>query len=71
MSHLIYLIFRCDFDVMENLNFMGSFWDLNKPESAKACSAGWASGRGEETKALFGCARNLAHTLPEKRISHA
>jgi len=28
MSHLLYLMFRCDFDVMESLIFVG-FWDLN------------------------------------------
>ena len=33
MSHLLYLMFRCDFDVMENLDFVGGFWDLNTPRS--------------------------------------
>ena len=25
MDHLLYLIFRCDFDVMESLDFVGVF----------------------------------------------
>ena len=29
MSHLLYLMFRCDFDVIEILEFL---WDLNTPE---------------------------------------
>ena len=29
MDHLLHLMFRCDGDVMENLVFCGSFWDLN------------------------------------------
>ena len=31
MDHLLYLMFRCDFDVMESLDFVGGFWDLNTP----------------------------------------
>ena len=30
MGHLLYLIFRCDFDVMKSLDFWG-FLDLNTP----------------------------------------
>ena len=29
MRHLLYLIFRCDVDVMENLELGGVFWELN------------------------------------------
>ena len=29
MSHLLYLMFWCDGDVMESLEFGGSFWELN------------------------------------------
>ena len=29
MGHLLYLMFRCDGDVMENLEFL---WDLNTPQ---------------------------------------
>ena len=32
MGHLLYLIFRCDFDVMENLERVEKFWDLNTPQ---------------------------------------
>ena len=31
MGHLLYLMFRCDFDVMESLDFVGIFGDLNTP----------------------------------------
>ena len=31
MSHLLYLIFRCDFDMMENLKSSEKFGDLNTP----------------------------------------
>ena len=39
MGHLLYLIFRCDFDVMESLIFVGGFWDLNGPMSFQVKSA--------------------------------
>ena len=29
MGHLLYLMFRCDFDVMENLENLEEFGDLN------------------------------------------
>ena len=32
MGHLLYLMFRCDGDVMESLKFL---WDLNTPYSVK------------------------------------
>ena len=32
MSHLLYLMFRCDGDVMENLDFGGFFGHLNTPQ---------------------------------------
>ena len=31
MSHLLYLIFRCDFDVMKNLENLEKFGDLKTP----------------------------------------
>ena len=31
MNHMLYLMFRYDFDVIENLDFVGWFWDLNTP----------------------------------------
>ena len=31
MSHLLYLMFQCDFDVMESLDFVGGFGNLNTP----------------------------------------
>ena len=31
MCHLLYLMFRCDFDVMENLESLEKFGDLNTP----------------------------------------
>ena len=34
MGHLLYLMFRCDFDVMESLDFVGGFGDLNTPKIA-------------------------------------
>ena len=39
MSHLLYLMFRCDFDVMENLESLEEFGDLNTPQAAflRAC----------------------------------
>ena len=32
MGHLLYLMFRCDFDVMESLERVEKFWDLNAPQ---------------------------------------
>ena len=29
MGHLLYLIFRCDFDVMENLETLGNWKEVN------------------------------------------
>ena len=29
MRHLLYLMFRCDVDVMESLELEGIFWELN------------------------------------------
>ena len=29
MGHLLYLIFRCDFDVMENLESLGNWKEVN------------------------------------------
>ena len=31
MGYLLYLMFRCDGDVMESLDFGGVLWDLNTP----------------------------------------
>ena len=31
MSYLLYLMFRCDFDVMESLDAGVFLWDLNTP----------------------------------------
>ena len=31
MGHLLYLMFRCDFDVMENLESLEEFGDVNTP----------------------------------------
>ena len=31
MTHLLYLMFRCDFDVIESLDVGGFLWDLNTP----------------------------------------
>ena len=36
MDHLLYLMFRCDGDVMKNLEFL---WDLNTPQIAISASA--------------------------------
>ena len=31
MGYLLYLMFRCHFDVMESLDVGGFLWDLNTP----------------------------------------
>ena len=31
MGYLLYLMFRCDFDVMESLDVEGFLWNLNTP----------------------------------------
>ena len=35
MNYLLYLMFRCDGDVMENLDFWGVLGHLNTPVDAK------------------------------------
>ena len=42
MRHLVYLMFRCDVDVMESLELGGVFWELNTAlvESLDAGGAG-------------------------------
>ena len=39
MGHLLYLMFRCDFDVMENLESLEKFRDLNTPMDVLTVSA--------------------------------
>ena len=34
MRHLLYLMFRCDVDVMENLEWGEFFWELNTAQQA-------------------------------------
>ena len=54
MSHLLYLMFRCDFDVMENLKNLEEFGDAEEAETsevdAAAClrksCAPWTDRRG-------------------------
>ena len=38
MGHLLYLMFRCDGDVMESLDFGGFFGHLNTPCTALYCT---------------------------------
>ena len=40
MGHLLYLMFRCDFDVMESLENLEEFGDLNTPVVVVSCLLG-------------------------------
>ena len=46
MDHLLYLMFRCDFDVMKNLENLESLWNLNKPNDS-------AAGETEKDTAIY------------------
>ena len=57
MYHLLYLMFQCDFDVMENLESLEKFEHLNTRDAPSSSCGLWAAAvAGDVTALLAGTA---------------